>query len=95
MSQLKKGKFIHCGLTILIISLFSLCHLRIMTQLRSGNVDQGRIQGGAIAPLKPKKVIFFTMIFYNSENSIHNIRLFGHPFFCHSSVVKYTSSVLK
>jgi len=36
------GKFINCGLTILIISLFSLCHLRIIAQLRSGTVDQGR-----------------------------------------------------
>jgi len=39
------GRFVKCGLTILIISLFSLCHLRITTQLRSGTVDQGRRLG--------------------------------------------------
>jgi len=39
MSQLKYGQIINCGLTILIVSLFSLCRLRIMTQLRSGAVD--------------------------------------------------------
>ena len=31
---------INCELTILIVSLFSLCRLRIMTQLRSGAVDK-------------------------------------------------------
>jgi len=39
MSQPKYGQIINCGLTILIISLFSLCHLRNTTQLRSGTVD--------------------------------------------------------
>jgi len=34
------------------------------------------------------KVTFFTMILYNSENSICDIRLFCHPLFCHSNVVK-------
>jgi len=31
---------INCGLTILIVSLFSLCRLRIRTQLRFGTVDK-------------------------------------------------------
>jgi len=35
------------------------------------------------------------MIFYNSENSIRDIRPFCRPLFCHSSVVKYTSSLLQ
>jgi len=31
------------------------------------------------------------MIFYNSDNSIHNLRPFCRPLFCHSSVVMYTA----
>jgi len=50
---------------------------------------------GAIAPLKPKKATSFTMILYNSENSIRDIRPFCRPFFCHSSVVMYISSLLQ
>jgi len=50
---------------------------------------------GAIAPLKPTKVTLFTMILYNSENSICNIRPFCRLLFCHSNVVKYTSSLLQ
>ena len=34
-------------------------------------------------------------IFYNSENNIPYIRPFGRPLFCHSSVEKYTSSLLQ
>ena len=58
---------------------------------------QGRSQGvaiGAIAPLKPKKATFFSMILYKSEKSIRDIRTFCRPLFCHSSVVKYASSLL-
>jgi len=56
---------------------------------------QGRIQGGDWgAPLIPAKVTFFTMILHNSENSIYDIRPFCRPLFCHSSVVKYTSSLV-
>jgi len=43
-------------------------------------------------PLKPTKVTLFTMILYNSESSIRNIRPFYRPLFLHSSVEKYTSS---
>ena len=38
--QPKYGQIINCGLTILTVSLFSLCHLRITTQLRSGVIDK-------------------------------------------------------
>jgi len=51
--------------------------------------------GGAISPLKPKKVTFFTMILYNSENNLCDSRPFCRPLFCHNSVVKYTSSLLQ
>jgi len=52
---------------------------------------QGRIQGGAIGVISPPKTFesnFFTMILYNSENSIRDIRLFCRSLFCHTSVVK-------
>jgi len=35
------------------------------------------------------------MIVHNPENSIRNPRPFCHPLFCHSSVVKCASSLLK
>ena len=50
---------------------------------------------GTIAHLKPAKVTLFTMILYNSENGIRDIRPFCRPFFCHSSVVKYISFLLQ
>jgi len=61
-------------------------------------VKTGANPGGAIeaiAPPKTYEVTLFTMIVYNTENSIRNTRLFCHPLFCHRSVVKYTSSRLK
>ena len=39
-----------------------------------------------IAPVKPTKVTFFTMILYNSENSIRDIRPFCSQLLCHSSL---------
>jgi len=59
---------------------------------------QGWIQGvdwgdRPPSPLKHTKVTLFTTIFYNSENSIRDIRSFCRPLFCHSSVVKYTWSL--
>jgi len=39
-NQPKYGQIINCGLTILIVYLFSVCRLRITTQLRSGAVDK-------------------------------------------------------
>jgi len=55
---------------------------------------QKRRSGWSLA-LKPTKVTLFIMIFYNSEKSIHNLRPFCRPLFCHSSVVMYTSSPLR
>jgi len=58
---------------------------------------QGRIQGaiGMISPpIQPANITLFTMFFYNSENSIRDIRPFCRPLFCHSIVVNYTSSFL-
>jgi len=51
--------------------------------------------GGAIVPLKPSKVTLFIMIFYYSENNIGDVRPFCRPLFCHSSVLKPTSSLLQ
>ena len=45
--------------------------------------------------LKPTKVTLFTVILHISENSIRDIRQFWRPLFFHSSVVKYTSSLLQ
>ena len=42
-------------------------------------------------PLKPTKVTWFTMILYNSENSIRDKRPLCRPLFCHGSVVTYIS----
>jgi len=41
-SQQIYWRMINCGLTILIVSLFSLCRLRNTTQLRSGTVDKSK-----------------------------------------------------
>jgi len=53
----------------------------------------GRAFEGIALP-KTYELTLFTMIVYNSENSIRNTRLFCHPLFCHRSVVKHTSSLL-
>jgi len=37
------------------------------------SVQSGTDPGGRWPPLKPKKVTLFTMILYNSENTIRNI----------------------
>jgi len=42
MSQPKYGHIINCFWTVLIVSPFSLCRLRIRTQLRSGTVDKSK-----------------------------------------------------
>ena len=46
-------------------------------------------------PLKPAKLTLFTMILYNSENNIRDIRPFCHPLCGHSTVAKYASSLLQ
>ena len=58
----------------------------------SAGVNPG---GGAIAPLKLKKVTLFTFILCNSEHNIRDIRPFCCALFCHSSVVKYASTLLQ
>jgi len=50
-------------------------------------VKTGANPGGAIALPKTYELTLFTMIVYDSENSIRNIRPFCHPLFCHGSVV--------
>jgi len=81
----------------MIPSLASCSNLRTQNGLsRKGQCfSQGRIR--AIAPSKTYEstVILFTMILYNSENSIRDIRPFCRPLFCHSSVVKCTSCLLQ
>jgi len=42
VSQPKCRQIINCGLTVLIVSLFSLCRLRITTKLRSGTADKSK-----------------------------------------------------
>jgi len=58
-------------------------------------VKTGANPGGAIAPPKTYEVTLFTMIVYNTENSIRNTKLLCHPLFFRRSVVKYTPSLLK
>jgi len=45
---------------------------------------------GAVVPLKPTKIAFFTMILSNSENTFRDIWPLYRKLFCHSSVVWYT-----
>ena len=66
----------------------SLCHIS------QGQIWEGRL-GWSPSFLNLAKVTFFTMILYNSENSIRNIRSLCRPLFCHSSVVKYTAFLLQ
>jgi len=56
--------------------------------------SQGRTRG-LISPLKPPKVTLFTMILFNSKNSIRDERPFYRPLFCYSNVVKDTTSLLQ
>jgi len=65
----------------------------VRTGVKTGVNPAGTIK--AIAPPKTYELTLFTMIVHNSQNSISNIRPFCHPLFCHRSVVKCTSSLLK
>jgi len=62
-----------------------------------GMLEEVRIEWGRLgrSSLKPMKVTFSTTIIYNSENNIRDIRSFFRPIFCHSSVVKYASTLLQ
>jgi len=50
-----------------------------------GGSKEGRL--GRSLPPKPTKVALLSMILYNSENSIRDVRLFCRPLYCHSSIV--------
>jgi len=67
----------------------------MMSRLLTSLTFRGGSRGRSIAPLKPTKNTFFTMILNNSENSIRDVRSFCRALFCHSSRVKYTSSLLQ
>ena len=58
-----------------------------------GGSKWGRL--GRSSPLKPAKVTLITMILNNSENVIRDIRPFCRDLFCHSSIVKCTSSLFQ
>jgi len=62
-------------------------------QNRKPGVDPRGGAIGAISPQTPTNVTLFTMILHSSENSIGDTRLCCRLLFCHSSVVKYTSSL--
>ena len=66
--------------------------LQEKTESRSG-ADTGGDWGDRLP--KTYESSFFTMILYNSENSIRDIRQFCRPLFRHSRVVKYNSSLLQ
>jgi len=55
---------------------------------------RGPHPGGAILS-KTYERNFFTAILHNSENNIRLKRPFCQPIFCHSSVVKYTLTLLQ
>jgi len=59
------------------------------------DLTPGGSDWGDYPPLKPTKVTLFTMILYNSENSICDIRPSCRPLFCHISAVKCTSFLLE
>jgi len=63
----------------------------------AGGTVRGGSRGwaiGAIASSKTYESNFTHHVFYNSENN-RDIRLFCHTLLCHSSFVKYTSSLLQ
>jgi len=76
-------------------ALGSLSLLSIRVDSLVTNVEAPGEATGTIAPIKPAKVTLSTIIFYNPENNIRDTRPFFRPLFCHSSVVKYISSLLQ
>jgi len=50
----------------------------VRRRVKTGANPGGAIE--AIAPPKTYELTLFTMIVYNSENSIRNTKLFCHPF---------------
>ena len=61
-------------------------------ELLKADQVQWRIQEDDRPPKTYEKTLF-TNIFYNSENSIRDIRRFCRRIFCHSRVVTYTSTL--
>jgi len=57
--------------------------------------ENRHVRSATAADRKPTEVTLLTMILYKSENSIRDIKPFCRPLFCHSHVVKYTSSFLQ
>jgi len=62
--------------------------------MQQAGADPGR---GELSPemYESNFIHHVTMIFCNSENNIHDIKPFCHLLFCHSSIMKYTSSPLQ
>jgi len=59
------------------------------------NLTTGADREGAIVLLKPAEVTLFTIILYNQEHNIRDIRPFCRSLLCHSIVVKYALSLLQ
>jgi len=73
------------GIEWLVHDVFFPDHKCFLDNVARGGSQKGAI--GAIAPLKPAKVTLFTMILYNSENNIRDIRPFCRPLFGHITAV--------
>jgi len=56
---------------------FKFCAYRVDVSFAQGRIQREAI--GAIASLKPTKVTFFTMILYNSESTIRDIKSIWTP----------------
>jgi len=65
-------------------------YLFLLRTFLASALFQERIHGGRSLSLKSTKVTLFTVVFYNLENSIRDIRPFCRPLFFHSSDVKYS-----
>jgi len=73
----------------------SFFHISLIVATFCAGADPEGGDWGDRHPLKPTKLTFFTMILYNSINSIRNIRPFCRPLFGHSNVVKHISALLQ
>jgi len=100
-----KTRFLHCPCKdsiavcnvgyFMIISMKSVQHRAQKTSLcqhvSKGESRRGRL--GQSPPLKPKKVTLFSIILYNLENKIRDIKPLRRLLFCHNSFVKHISSL--
>ena len=55
--------------------------------------SRGRATVAIAPPPKSKKVTLFTILLYNLETNIRDMRPFYRPLFCHWSFVKYAFSL--